>query len=232
MELTRVELDRIKLTGDNILIHLPAETDDKNQTLKSGLVASFLYSDKEKYAPVQGIVVKRSGKNDIVQDGDTAFFHYLNWGNAQQSFESFNNGHYDGTKLAITCGADKYLIMRESELFFAKRGDRYIGLNDIVILRAIPKELKQELIKDMAGNEVGKVFIEENGGLVSAICGTENYRLDLAEVVCCPEGLGIKVGDIIFPDKNWDVPLEYEILETIGETLYYVKADVILDQQN
>lgn len=228
-KLTKEELSRLKLFGRNILIQLPPETDDTARTLKSGIVASFIYSDKEKYAPVQGVVVKRSPMLTTLRDGDHVFFHYLCWGNAQHTDEQFRNGHYDGTKIGIECEGVKYLLMSETEVFFAKRGERFVSVNDYLLLRSIPKEIKEELLKDARGYTVGKVNISETqNGLVTGINTEENYRLDIAEVVCVPEDMGVRVGDIIFPEIHWDVPIEYDVLETVGETLYYTHRDIIL----
>ncbi len=230
--LTRLELEKLKLFGNRVLIKLPAETDSKNQTLKSGLVASFIYSDKEAYAPVQGIVYKRSPTLEVLRDGDHVFFHYLCWGNANHSDESFKNGHYDGTKIALECEGEKYLLMSDTEIFFAKRGDRYVCMNDYLLLRGIPKDLKEEILRDSRGLQVGKAMISATqNGLVTALETQEPYRLDLAEVAACPDGLGVKAGDIVWPDLSWDIPLEYNILQTLGETLYYVNKEVIFGRK-
>lgn len=229
--LTRSELDRLQLIGNNILIHLPSDVDDKNKTLQSGIVASFIYSDKEKYAPVFGSVYKRNSKS-VLRDGDQVFFHYLCYGNANHSAESFHNGHYDGTKMTLECEGEKYLLMAETEVFFAKRGKRFVALNDIILLRSIPKQLQEEILKDTKGYQVGKIWVTDATAQIAIADVAEPYRLDIAEVVACPEGCGVRVGDIIYPDKHWDIPVEYQILETIGETLYRIHKDVILAKQN
>lgn len=226
------ELSRLRLIKNNVLIHLPKDVDSKDRQLSSGIVASFIYSDKEKYAPVFGTVCKRTSQSNL-RDGDQVFFHYLCYGNAQHTTESFRNGHYDGTKIALECEGEKFLLMAETEIFFAKRDDRYIAMNDNVLLRAIKKDLHQEELKDAKGYSLGKVWVSDTTS--SMIVNTEvqePYRLDIAEVVATPEGLGIKSGDIIYPDKHWDIPLEYDILQTIGETLYYIKKEVIFAKKN
>jgi iron only hydrogenase large subunit-like protein len=155
----------------------------------------------------------------VLQDGDHVFFHYLCWGNAQHTPEQFKNGHYDGTKIGIECEGVKYLLMSETEVFFAKRAERFISVNDYLLLRAIPKEVKEEILRDARGYNVGKVSIsKESGGLITEINKEENYRLDIAEVVACPDGCFVRPGDIVYPDKHWDCPLEYEILETLSGT--------------
>lgn len=230
--LTIEELEGLKLIGRNILIRLPDNTDEKERELKSGITASFIYSDKEKYAPVQGVVHKRSPNLEVLRDGDHVFFHYLCWGNAQHTAEQFKNGHYDGTKTAIECQGTKFLLMSETEVFFAKRSDRYVCMNNYLLLRSIPLELKEEILKDANGVQIGKVLIgSSENGLVTKVNTAEPYRLDIAEVVACPDGVGVKAGDIIYPDKHWDVQLEYDILQTLGETLYYVHKDVIFGKR-
>ena len=229
-ELTRNELDRLTLIGNNVIVKLPADTDDKNKTLTSGIVASFIYSDKEKYAPVFGTVYKR-GKKSQLRDGDQVFFHYLCWDNAKHSAESFKNGHYDSTKIALQCEGHKYLLMSESEIFFAKRDETFISMNDTVLLRGIKKDLREEVLKDARGLQVGKVWVSDSTGAIALPDISEQYRDDIAEVVCAPEG-ELKKGDIVYPDKYWSVPLEYEILKTVGEELFYVKLDVVLAHKN
>lgn len=231
--ITKEEFNRLKLFGRNVLIQLPDDTDNKERELKSGIVASFIYSDKEKYAPVQGVVVKRSPKLEILRDGDHVFFHYLCWGNAQHTPEQFKNGHYDGTKIGLECDGVKYLLMSETEIMFAKRGERFVSMNDYLLLRAIPKGLREEIIKDARGLNVGKVWIGDSTSSANIVMPdvSEPYRLDIAEVVACPEDMGVRVGDVIFPDKHFDVPLEYDILQTLDERIFYTHKDVILGKK-
>jgi co-chaperonin GroES (HSP10) len=230
-KLTRKELERLILIGNKVIIKLPAETDDKNRELKSGIIASFIYADKEKYAPVFGHVYKR-GKKSQLRDGDHVFFHYLCYDNAKHSFESFNNGHYDGTKMTFECEGEKYLLMEETEIFFAKRGQRYVAMNNNVLLRSIPKDLKEEILRDTKGYQVGRIWVTDATAQIAIADVEEPYRMDIAEVVAAPEGIGVRVGDIIYPDKHWDVPIEYDILETIGEKIYRIHKDVILAKKN
>lgn len=231
--ITKDELSRLRLFGKNVLIQLPEDTDNKERELKSGISVSFIYSDKEKYAPVQGIVVRRSPKLEILRDGDHVFFHYLCWGNAQHTAEQLKNGHYDGTKIALECEGTKYLLLSETEIMFAKRGERFVSMNDYLLLRAIPKGLREEIIKDARGYNVGKVWVSDSTSSSSIVMPdvTEPYRLDIAEVVCCPEGMGCRVGDIIYPDRHFDVPLEYDILQTLDERIFYTHKDVILGKK-
>jgi hypothetical protein len=184
------------------------------------------------YAPVFGEVFKRGKKSDL-RDGDQVFFHYLCYGNAQHTPESFKNGHYDGTKIALECEGEKYLLMAESEVFFAKRGDRFVAMNDNVILRSVKKDMHEETLRDSKGIQVGKIWVSDTTATIIQPEVGEQYRMDIAEVVAAPENCyWLKAGDIIYPDQHWNVPLEYSILETIGETLYYIKVDVILAKRN
>lgn len=230
-KITKEEFERLRLFGRNVLIQLPSETDEKERTLKSGIAVSFIYSDKEKYAPVQGVIVKRSPKLEVLRDGDHVFFHYLCWGNAQHTAEQIHNGHYDGTKIALECDGTKYLLMSETEIFFAKRGERFISVNDYLLLRAIPKNLKEEILKDARGYNVGKVWTSDATATIVLPDMDVEYRLDIAEILCCPDGVGLKPGDIIYPDKHFDVPLEYDILQTLNEKVFYTHLDVILAKQ-
>lgn len=231
--ITKDELSRLRLFGKNVLIQLPEDTDNKERELKSGIVASFIYSDKEKYAPVQGIVYKRSPKLEILRDGDHVFFHYLCWGNAQHTAEQLKNGHYDGTKIGLECEGVKYLLMSETEIMFAKREERFISVNDYLLLRGIPKPLREEIIKDARGYNVGKVWVSDSTSTANIVMPDvmEPYRMDIAEVVACPEDCYVRPGDIVYPDKHWNVPLEYDILQTEKETIFYVHKDVILGKQ-
>lgn len=228
--ITKEELSRLRLFGKNVLIQLPEDTDNKERELKSGISVSFIYSDKEKYAPVQGIVVRRSPKLEILRDGDHVFFHYLCWGNAQHTAEQLKNGHYDGTKIALECEGTKYLLMSETEIMFAKRGERFVSMNDYLLLRGIPKGLREEIIKDARGYNVGKVWVSDSTSSSSIVMPdvSEPYRLDIAEVVATPENVGLKPGDFIYPMKHWDVPVHYDILNDMDETLFYTHLDVIL----
>ena len=229
MKITREDLNRLELIGDNVLIKLPWDAGEKNQETKLGITLSFIYSDKEKYAPVYGTIVKHY-EGAQVKEGDQVFFHYLCWNNSLHTAESWFNGHYDGTKTALICETEKYLLMSEAELFFAKRGDGYVCMNDYLLLKGIPKKTRKETVTDSTTGQSWNVYVSDStaGNTILTPELKESHRTDIAEVIIAPEDMELPKGAIVYCEKDWDVPLEYDVLETLGETIYRVHRDVVL----
>lgn len=223
-------MEKLKLNRNKVLIELPSYANEKVREHKSGLMINFAFSAEEVYAPVHGIIVNKGISVDEVELGDQVFFHFLSYINAKNTPEQLKKGHYDPSKTTWDEDGKRYLLMPVDELIMAKRGEQIIALNNYVLLKAIPLKLKEEYYTDHLGIKT-KLVIQDNDSLIAEAAPSVTYRTDIAEVYSAQPHTGLKKGQIVYPHKDWDVPLEYDMLQELNETLYYVHFDVIVGTQ-
>ena len=97
--------------------------------------------------------------------------------------------------------------------------------SEFVLLKSISKELQSEIIQDLRGQKSLIHFVSDTtGGLLIKPELKEKYRTDIAEVI---SGKKFNENDIVWLHKDWDVPLEREILDERVETVYYTHEDTI-----
>ncbi len=215
----------MKLLRDNVLLQLPDHTGGHERKHKSGLTLSFSLSDEEQYAPVSGIVKEKGFLCSDLQIGDKVYFHYLSFINAKNTNEQYDKGHYDQFKTTWKEDDKYWLLMPAIELICIERDDKLIALNQFVLLKSIPKELQSEIIQDLRGQKSLIHFVSDTtGGLLIKPELKEKYRTDIAEVI---SGKKFNENDIVWLHKDWDVPLEREILDERVETVYYTHEDTI-----
>lgn len=221
---SEADYNAIKPINNYILVRLPEDTGKPIHKHKSGLLISSNFSSEETYSPCYGEVVKKGAAVDRrVQEGDTVFFHYLCYINARNTTEQYNNGNYDPQKSLFEYNDRLYLLMTIDNAYFVKRGDELISINDQVLLRSIPKKLEKVDVEH--NGEKWSVLVGNDEGNILTTSIKEAYRLDVAEVISAPEDCNLVKGDIIAPPKDWDVPLEYDMLAILKEPVYFLDKE-------
>lgn len=219
------DFNSLRPINTNVVIKLPKHTGETVHEHKSGLLINSAFSSDETYSPCHGVIVKKG--NDVdrrVQEGDTVFFHYLCYINARNTKEQQKNGGYDPSKSLFEYGGDIYLIMGIDNVYFVKRGEELVSINDFVLLKPIPKNLSKHDVT--INNHTTTILVEEfDGGIVGAPQTAKAYRTDVAEVISAPEDCNLIKGDIIAPPKDWDVPLEYDMIAVLKEPVYFLDKE-------
>lgn len=222
---TEAEYNAIKPLYNYVVIKLPDHTNKAVHAHKSGLLISSNFSSDETYSPCYGTIEKIGHSVDRrVEKGDTVFFHYLCYINARNTKEQVKNGATDNSKSLFEFNGNVYLIMGIDNVYFVKRGDEFISINDQVLLKPIPKNLTKHEITVHGHTSI--ILAEEIGsGLISVAQSSKAYRTDVAEVLSAPDDCNLVKGDIIFPPKDWDVPLEYDMIAVLKEPVYFLDKE-------
>lgn len=224
-DLTQSEYESLKPIKDYVVIKLPEHTGKAVHEHKSGFLISSTFSSDETYSPCHGTIVKKSDSiNRRVEEGDTVFFHYLCYINARNTKDQQKNGGTDNTKSLFEYGGNLYLIMDISNVYFVKRGEELISINDFVLLKPIPKKLEKHEIT-IHGKTTTILSEKLSEGIISAGQNEGAYRTDIAEVLSAPEDCNLVKGDIVVPPKDWDVPLEYDMIAILKEPVYFLDKE-------
>lgn len=203
------------LLRKDILVKLPQSTDDVAVMQRSGIYISTL-AHKEKYNPTHGTVVQIASEVEKAQVGDEVFFGNHLWDVAKRrafgdSDERFK-GHYVPDKVfAIKENGESYMILPEWMLYFLKRGEELIGMNQYVIAEPIEKE---------------KLTTES--GLVLVDLEEEMYQKDKYRVFLAPEG-ELQKGDVVHTLRHCDIVVEEELNAPILPSKYFfIELDDII----
>lgn len=218
------DLTEIEPLGNYVLLELEDDAGNQDQRRKSGIWLSFTLQKEEVYAPVYGKVLKLGESVSQVELGDKCFFHYLSYENGKHTNDKWQRGIYFPEVHSFEQGEKKYLVIREQDLLFAVRKEEIIALNENVILRSIPLELQP--VEVPFYKEKSAIIYTSSSTIIQSK-GAKDYRTDIAEVVAVPKEVDLKKGDIVYPDKDWDVNAEYEILSTLDFPIFYIHKDYI-----
>ena len=133
------------------------------------------------------------------------------------SYESilycFNDG--DTSRTFIDENNDKYFLLDYSDLFIAIRNNEVIPLNGIVICEPVEETISAsvlipESLRRLRSDKFGKVaFIGSANKEYYITNGNKDFRHDLKDAT------NVSVGDIIIFDKNCDLPLEYDLHQSL-----------------
>lgn len=227
IKITTKEIHLIKCIPNRVLVKLTRKEDelDLGSGKKIFIDPSFA---REMHTPTVGIVVAFPEILDSsimpwktkceLQKNDYVVFSYESSINALQE---------DTSRLYIDEKNDVYIMIDYEDLFVAKRAGKIIPLNGYVLCTPLPIEdvkTNKIVIPDIIKRKRSDKFA------MIAHIGTrcEEYYNGQGEVrpeLYDPEFIG-NVGDKIIFDKNSDIPLEYELHQTLGgrkETFYRVR---------
>ena len=216
-----------KLLRDNVIVKLPEGTGN-HFNHKSGLVISTTLSDDSLYYPVFGDVVLIAPDTKKVEIGDKVFFPYLSTYNAYNRPKRDGTVNYGNTKTIFTFNEEQYMIIPESELILAKRGEEIVSLNEWVLLKHIPKKNVQRLEVEGLNGQKWKVNTTITESQILLLEKGEHFEETLAEVVAAPDDMELSEGDTVAVVKHWDVNLESELMETIGFPLFYINRECVM----
>ena len=178
--------------------------------------------DKDKYNAVTGTVIAlppRMPKDKVtkkivtcdVRVGDKVWFHYLTLANAAK--------WHDSGCLQENSDDDRWASIPYDTIFFALRDEKMVMVNDWVLI---------EPIKVQSENVDGvNIDVKQTRRRGIVILNTSEYEKTHGIVHAAPDGTEISQGDIVFWDKESDVPLEYDLNQTMPTKLYRMKyADI------
>jgi hypothetical protein len=155
------------------------------------------------------------------------------------SYESilycFNDG--DSSRTFIDENNDKYFLLDYSDLFISIRNDEVIPLNGYVICEPVEETVQSTLfipdqLKRFKSDKFGKVVhIGSVNKEYYITNGNKDIRHDLKDAS------EVSIGDIVIFDKNCDLPLEYDLHQSLDgrkKTFFrfnrcYIKAIVQKD---
>lgn len=155
------------------------------------------------------------------------------------SYESilycFNDG--DTSRTFVDENNDKYFLLDYSDLFISIRNNEVIPLNGYVICEPMEESVKSTLfipdqLKKFNSDKFGKVaYIGSANKEYYITNGNKDVRHDLKDAT------EVSVGDVVIFDKNCDLPLEYDLHQSLDgrkKTFFrfnrcYIKAIVQKD---
>lgn len=224
---TSQEINSMRVIPNRVIVKLTRKEDelDLGSGKKIFIDPSFA---REMHTPTVGLVVNFSETLDHSRMPWKTFCEIKKGDYVVFSFESSINALQDDTsRLYIDEKQDVYIIIDYEDLFVAKRNGKVIPLNGYVLCKPLPiEEIKSNsiVIPDIIRRKRSDKF-----GVIAHI-GTrcEEYYDSLGNVrpeLYDPMWVG-KVGDKILFDKNCDIPVEYELHQSIGgrkETYYRVR---------
>lgn len=189
---------------------------------------------REMHTPTTGIVANFSETIDHTRMPWKTHCEIRNGDYVVFSFESSINAlQEDTSRVYIDQFNDLYIIIDYEDLFVAKRGSKVIPLNGYVLCSPVVEEQKAKIFLP----DVVKRKRSDKFGIIAHLgtrCeeyydGEGNPRPELYD----PMWVG-KLGDKVLFDKNCDIPIEYEIHQSLAgrkETFYrvrrcYIKANL------
>jgi len=189
---------KLELLRDDILLKLPSFTEEITRPTSSGFEFSTLKS--QTYDPVSGVVLKHSDNCNHVQTGDTVFFQIFTFTNAKERCYGDDNPDFDEykpfTHYAWKQNGEWFMIIRESSLYFALRGQDIVPLNGYTLARPIEKAERYSNVSTT--------------GLLSVDIAKENYKANQAIVFRSTNPL-LKEGNTIQTLRHCDILLEEKL---------------------
>jgi hypothetical protein len=185
------------LLRDLILIEVPK--DSREYTMENG-EKLLLHTDKKDDMLMQdsdGVVVKIGEKVKSVQVGDNVLYHYLllNKGRDTPNSEILTFKYNDTT----------YLLISETQIFFAIRSGEYISLNGWYLVDGVSNDAKE--IELNVGKAFGNVL---QHGIVTL--AKQDYKTDRCLIVCAPKESQYQNGEVVMTFGTWDVPIKSETM--------------------
>lgn len=185
-------ITQLKLKPKHVLLEMPSETEEEVVKMRSGLYLKKL--GDARYAPTHGTVLTTTAEN--VRIGDVVFFGNHVWGAAKRT--AFGDPESKDTPLpsayfALVEEGKYYLIIPENRLYFIKRGEDIIVLNNHVIAEPIKRE--QEI----------------RSGLIIVDLKEDDYIPDLYKVFIAPPDSGLERGDVVNTLIHCDIEVENRI---------------------
>lgn len=200
----------LKLKPRHVLLEMPIETDQEVVKMNNGLYLKKL--GDARYAPTHGQVISTTAPN--VFEGDTVFFGNHVWLAAKRT--AFGDPEAKGVYMpsayfALEEGGKYYLIIPENRLYFIKRGDDIIVLNNHVIAEPIKK--KQEVVS----------------GLIIVDLKEEDYVEDRYRVFMAPKGSDLEPGDVVTTLRHCDIEVENRLQNPVlPDRFFLIEQDNIV----
>lgn len=203
-----------KLKPTYLLLELPSETEEDLTKMKSGLY--LMKREKDKYVPTHGKVIKSTSETVFIDD--EVFFGNHVWGAAK--FTAFGDPERPGVPLpsayfAIKEGDKYYLLIPDNRLYFLKRGETIIVLNNHVIAEPIKREQK--------------IY----SGIIIVDLQPEDYINNKYRVFLAPEESGLHKGDVIDTLNHCDIEVENPLNNPIlPNRFFFIELDDILAKED
>lgn len=201
---------KLKLKPKHVLLEMPAETEQEVVQMNNGLYLKKL--GDAKYAPTHGVVITTTADSILV--GDTVFFGNHVWAAAKRT--AFGDPESKGVPLpsayfALIEDGRYYLIIPENRLYFIKRGEDIIVLNNHVIAEPIKKQ--QEI----------------RSGLLIVDLKEEDYVEDTYRVFLAPKDSGLECGDVVTTLRHCDIEVENRLQNPVlPDKFFLIEADNIV----
>lgn len=233
IKLNKHEILRLKLMANKVLVKPSREIDELIFTDGQKI---FIESKAapEMHAPTRGTIVNIC---------ETLNYYAMPWltdieakrgDEVISSYESilycFNDG--DTSRTFVDENNDKYFLLDYSDLFIAIRDNEVIPLNGYAICEPIEESVSSSFLipdelKRFRSDKFGRVAYLGSANREYYITnGNKDIRHDLVDAK------DVSVGDVVIFDKNCDLPLEYDIHQSLDgrkKTYYrfnrcYIKA--------
>jgi hypothetical protein len=238
IKLNKHEILRLKLMANKVLVKPSREIDELLFTDGQKIFIEHKVAP-EMHAPTRGTIV------NICKELNFYAMPWLTTIEAKigdeviSSYESilycFNDG--DSSRTFVDENNDKYFLLDYSDLFIAIRDNEVIPLNGYVICEPMEESVKSTLfipdqLKKFNSDKFGKVaYIGSVNKEYYITNGNKDIRHDLKDAA------DVSVGDIVIFDKNCDLPLEYDLHQSLDgrkKTFFrfnrcYIKAIVQKD---
>lgn len=236
IKIKKHEILGMRLMDNKILVKPNREMDELLLTEGNKIYIDPSFA-QEKHVPTSGEVINVCKKlNDFqmhwktsieVKSGDLVFY----------SFEAAYDCLNDTGKIFVDENNTKYFLLDYFDLFVAKRGEEIIPVNGYVLCEPVEEELTSkiqlpEFLKRTRSDKFGRVvYLGARNTEYYLGNGKKEVRHDLKD---CHE---IAVGDVVLFDKNCDLPVEYDLHQSLAgrnKTFYrmhrcYIKAIVQKD---
>jgi len=241
IKLTKHEILGLKLRPNKVLVK-PSREIDELLFVDGQKIFIEHKAAPEMHAPTRGTIINICNKLNFfampwlttieAKIGDVVISSY------ESILYCFDDG--DTSRTFIDENNDKYFLLDYSDLFVSIRNENVIPLNGLVICEPVEQNVSESVLLSDLPSHLSKFKSDKFGKVVYLgsvnkeyyiTNGNKDVRHDLKDAE------GVSVGDIVIFDKNCDLPLEYDLHQSLDgrkKTFFrfnrcYIKAIVQKD---
>lgn len=232
IKIKKEEVSRMKLMANKVLVKPSREMDELILSENDKIFIDPAFA-QEKHAPTRAIVQNVCPDLNLTSMLWNTSIELIPGDEVIYSFEAAMDciGD-DDSRIFIDEKMDKYFIIDYSDIFLAKRNGDIIPINGYVLCEPLEEEITSKIqlpdfLRKTRSDKFGKVaYLGKRNTEYYEGTGRMVVRQDLKDPY------EVSVGDIIIFDKNCDLPVEYDLHQSIEgrkKTFYrmhrcYIKA--------